>query len=137
MKISIIVRRYQSGQSSLFTSSICAMSCLDCLRAALVGCCCFFYVSFIAFSGFAGIMMFGMGIHFKISDGSEAWPSETWLIGGAFVLLDVLLVTLTIYCCRYGCCWNNNQENWQQVSYININDIIKIHILVYFKNNLY
>ena len=123
MKVSIIVTRYLSGQSSLFTSSICAMSCLDCLCAALRGCCCFFYFSFIALSGFAGIMMFGMGIDFKIngtnaSDGSAAWPSETWLIGGAFVLLDLLLVTLTIYCCRYGCCWNNNQENWQQVSYI-------------------
>ena len=106
----------------LYHSSICAMSCLDCLCSAFVGCFCFLYVAFIAVFGFAGIMMFGMGIDFKIngtnsSDGSEAWPKETWLIGGAFVLLDVLLVTLTIYCCRYGCCWNNNQENWPQVSY--------------------
>ena len=116
MKISIIVRRYQSGQSSLFTSSIFAISCLDKFCAIFCSCYCFFHWIFLAFFGFAGFLLFVMGINIKIyGQKDKSWPSETWLIGGAMLLVAVLLVTLTIFFC---CCCNDNQENWQQVSYI-------------------
>ena len=123
MEISIIFRRYQSGHySSILTSSICAMSCLDTCCGIFCMCYCFSHFSFIIMLGFAGIMLFGIGIDLQIYGTQEKhnYPpgNTTWLIGGALLLLAVLLFTLSIYCCRYGCCWNNNQENWPKVIYI-------------------
>ena len=137
------------------------MSCRDCLCAALLGCYCFFHFAFIALSGFAGILLFCIGLDKQIKSNQEensnptihsnkrplryikmlhntslisvkyqvvwiivsfsysndeSWKSA-WPIGGALLLIDVFLVTLTICCCRYGCCWNCKQEDWQQVSY--------------------